>query len=459
MIWTPQEGPQTYVSILPTYIEDIFLGGGRGGGKTSTIGGMFQQYWFEYGRFAKGLVVRKTYDEFEEIIEQFNELFCPFGAKYHQTQHIYRFPDGGTLKLKYIEREQDATREKGKQYGFIAVDEADDFPDPKGLDRLWACLRSILPNQRKVYLKTGNAGGKGHNWLKNRYIKPSPKYVPFQAEEEIKGERKKIWRIYVEAKLDDNKILNENDPGYRERLYRTGPDWLVKAWLDCDWDIVAGGAFDDLWNPARHLIEPFQIPSNWRMTRSLDWGTAKPFSVLWYAHANGESVKGVGPIPKNTIIVVAEWYGAKKDGEGLKMTSKQVAQDIKKKEVKFDRKILPGAADASIYSTQDEDPIAANMKSQGVEWIKADNTQGSRKAGFEAIRTRLENTNSREGPGLLIFNTCRELNSHLPVLQRNMRDIEDVDSDQEDHDYDSLRYEVNRHRTQPIILVAGSQWK
>ena len=33
----------------------------------------------------------------------------------------------------------------------------------------------------------------------------------------------------------------------------------------------------------RHVVKPFKIPDNWVRFRSMDWGSAKPYAVGWYA--------------------------------------------------------------------------------------------------------------------------------------------------------------------------------
>ena len=65
------------------------------------------------------------------------------------------------------------------------------------------------------------------------------------------------------------------------------PD-LVKAMLQGDWNIVSGGALDDLWRSDVHVLPRFRIPFSWRLDRTFDWGSSTPFSVGWWAEANGE---------------------------------------------------------------------------------------------------------------------------------------------------------------------------
>ena len=56
----------------------------------------------------------------------------------------------------------------------------------------------------------------------------------------------------------------ENDPGYIDRIKGSGPEWLVKAWLEGDWNIAPGAFFENVWDPSMHVVEPFDIPLEWR---------------------------------------------------------------------------------------------------------------------------------------------------------------------------------------------------
>jgi len=84
---------------------------------------------------------------------------------------------------------------------------------------------------------TANPGGVGQQWVRERYIKPSPPCVPFY------DELRRQWRVYIPSRLSDNKKLVEADPTYIDRLYSSGPDWLVRAWLDGDWDASSSQSF------------------------------------------------------------------------------------------------------------------------------------------------------------------------------------------------------------------------
>ena len=84
---------------------------------------------------------------------------------------------------------------------------------------------------------------------------------------------------------------------------------------------------------------------------------------------------------------------------------------------------------------------------RGVLWTRADKSPGSRKLGWEAIRQMLKNAKrppdgARDKPGLFVFNTCTEWIQNVPVIPRDGKDPDDVDTEANDHQADSARYRI-----------------
>ena len=87
------------------------------------------------------------------------------------------------------------------------------------------------------------------------------------------------------------------------------------------------------------------------------------------------------------------------------------------------------------------------MAEAGLVWKASGKGSGSRRAGAERLRTLLagarpDETGLRERPGLFVFSTCRQFIRTVPVLPRDARDPDDVDTEAEDHVYDETRYRV-----------------
>lgn len=483
----PHPGPQT--ELMFTAADEVFYGGARGGGKSMGCLLHFLDHSLTWGRLARGVIFRRRFVDLEDLIRDSWEVYGPLGGRFFAGggRPSWRLPGGGELRFRYLLRERDAVNYQGQAFTRIYIEEAGTYPTPVALDLLRGCLRSAHGVPCQIVLNA-NPGGPGHNWLKSRYIDPAPFNTLITEEIEIRPGEKVRWsRVYIPARLSDNPPLDT--PQYRASLKLIGPEYLVRAWLDGDWNIVAGGMFDDILSPMRReriVIEPFPVPENWPVYRALDWGSAKPFSVGWWAVSDGSAVydgdRLVGKWPAMSLFRVAEWYGTSGNpdnpNEGPRMLAAEVAQGIRKREARMfpGRTVQPGPADSAIFvadgvarSIADElrDPLGDGTN-KGVRFIESDKGPGSRKAGWEALRRVLKNSapedrNGRpipaESPGMWIFDTCRHWVRTMTVLPRNTpesgRDTEDVDTDSEDHIADETRYMLTTKRG----TVSSEEWR
>lgn len=253
-------------------------------------------------------------------------------------------------------------------------------------------------------------------------------------------------RQFIRAKLADNPTLTENDPDYANRLMGLGEDALVKAMLDGDWDIVAGGMFDDVFKRDLHVLEPFEIPASWYVDRSFDWGSSKPFSVCWWAESDGTTAPNGKTYPPGTLFLINEWYGSNgQPNEGCKMLASEIAEGIAEREAEMGIEVAPGPADSSIFDSENGNCIAEDMAGRGIYWTQADKSPGSRKAGWEKMRNRFKAANQfpMEDSGLFFFNNCLQAIRTIPVLPRDQKKTDDVDTSSEDHAGDAVRYRVH----------------
>lgn len=78
----------------------------------------------------------------------------------------------------------------------------------------------------------------------------------------------------------------------------------------------------------------------------------------------------------------------------------------------------------------------------GVYWTRADKSPGSRKQGWEKMRSMLKQSTEdhREEAGMFVCEGCHQFIRTVPVLPRSERDPDDVDTDAEDHTGDESRY-------------------
>jgi hypothetical protein len=306
------------------------------------------------------------------------------------------------------------------------------------------------------------SGNSGHNWIKRRYRLPTHRGLVIRDAVDSEGELEPP-RVALHSSIHENRLLLDADPEYLSRLRASARNEAeLRAWLYGDWDIVAGGMLDDVWNSKVHVIDPFDVPRSWRIDRSFDWGSAKPFSVGWWAESDGTEVKlrdgTVRSTVRGDLFLVAEWYGGnpKEENTGLKMPATQIALGIRAREQRMvsegllPRQPSPGPADGAIYVSEPGTPsVAKDMEGKGVCWDRADKSPGSRVQGWQQIRKYLESAarpGRRESPGLFIFRTCHSWQEHVTVLPRDDNNMDDVDTDANDHEGDMTRYRVMASR-------------
>jgi hypothetical protein len=286
-------------------------------------------------------------------------------------------------------------------------------------------------------------------------------------------------RLVIHSHIDENIALLEADPDYKNRIAASARNEAEKkAWLEGDWNIVAGGMFDDVWSPDYNILPRFDIPENWKIFRSFDWGSSKPFSVGWWALSDGSDVQDRQGIwrstLKNDMFRVREWYGSTgKPNEGLDMLATDISEGIVKRELEWGWrhkgdnwcKVKTGVADAQIFAAENGNCIATDMRMKvrlddgyrypGIIWAPSDKRPGSRNTGWVQLRQKLKNAwpnvklvngekrvYPREKPGLFVFEDCKSFVETLPVLPRDEKDMDDIDTDAEDHVADEARYFV-----------------
>ena len=418
----------------------MFFGGARGGGKTDGMLGEWLSHANRYGEHAIGLMIRRSRTELLETIERSKQIYGPLGWKYNEVEHLWRGPDGSRLRFAYLERDADADRYQGHSYTRLYVEEIGNFPSPAPILKLMATLRSgaRVPVGMRA---TGNPGGCGHHWVKARYIDPAP-----HGNEIIRDPLTHLERVFIPSRVDNNHHIDIN--AYKQRLRGSGPAELVKAWLDGDWSVTLG-AFFDCWSDKRHIIDPFPIPKEWMRFRSMDWGSASPFSVGWWAIVQDDypliNEDGTRILPRGCMVRYREWYGMKagQPNVGIKLVADLVGGGIALKEK--DEPISYGVLDPSAFA-QDGGPSIAERLASGSEgkvWFRrADNTRTAKKGamgGWDQVRARL--VGDKEGrPLLVVFSTCVDLIRTLPFLQHDPDHLEDVMTDSEDHAADETRY-------------------
>lgn len=439
MVWAPQPGPQTE-AISADWCPELLYGGAAGGGKSDYLIGDYLQDVDTYGAAWRGVIFRRTYPELEELLARSLELYPSTGAEWFEAKRQWVWPNGATLKMRYLESDRDVLRYQGHQYTWIGWDELTQWPSLYAYNYMRSRLRSAHPVPTKRIRAACNPGGPGHNSVKGYFIDPCRTgFTP------IMDETTRLERMFIPAKLRDNRILVQADPDYEARMRGLGNDALVRALLDGDWDIIEGAFFSEF-AMQRHVVEPFSVPDHWLRFRSGDWGSARPFSIGWWAVASEQvTVAGAGgrhkvTIPRGAIIRYREWYGAREPNVGLKLPAEDVAQGIREREA--GDKIGYGVIDPAAFSSDGGPSIAERMATKGVMWRRADNSRVAQRGamgGWDVMRARIRGDEDGR-PMIFWFSTCHASIRTIPALQHDQSRPEDLDTNGEDHAADETRY-------------------
>lgn len=484
VIWAPIPGTSQEFA-LDTRCQITLFHGTRGPGKTDTQLMRFRRrVGIGYGPFWRGVIFDRRYKNLDDLVSKSKRWFHKFddGAEWLQATHQYKWvwPTGEELLFRRIEKSDDYYDYHGQEFPFIGWNELTKYPVPDLFDKMMSCNRSSFtvakdsPHDPKTgkqvmmepipleVFATTNSYGPGHSWVKERFIDAAPNgkvlrttirvFNPqTQQEEDVVRTQVAIFGSYKE-----NIYL---DPLYIANLHQMceNDENLRKSWLEGSWDVIAGGAFSDVWKREIHVIPRFQIPSEWHLDRTFDWGSSAPFSIGLWAEANGEEVTlpdGRKFCPKpGSLIRFAEWYGGKKEDSkwvGLRKSSTWIAIRLKQLEdqLLIDEWILtrpfPGPADNQIRDVREDDveTIEDKMKHQGVYWEHSDKSPGSRKIGVELMRDRLTAAVKQEGPAIYFMDNCFHAIRTIAILPRDEDNLDDVDTEAEDHPWDDTRYRV-----------------
>lgn len=412
--------------------QRIAYGGARGGGKSWAARRKAVMLCMRYPKL-KVLFLRRTMPELREnhIIPLLEELAGY--AKYRQDEKTFIFPNGARLKLCYCDCDRDQLQYQGQENDVIFFEEATNF-EVNWIIFISTTLRGTdLPVEgfkRRIYY-TMNPGGVAHGYFKRLFIDRQYR----------DGERAEDY-LFIPATIHDNKVLMEQNPDYIKTLEALPPA-KRKAHLYGDWNVYEGQVFEEFRDVPEHyidrlgthVIEPFEIPDEFTIYRSMDWGYTKPFSVNYYAvDYDGRA------------YMILEYYGCanpeREPDTGVKMTADEVFREVRRLEDEhkwLHGKEIRGVADPAIWAKDGGISICETAEKYGIFFDRGDN---KRIAGWLQVHERLKFDNNGI-PMLYFFKNCRNTIRTLPILQYDEHKVEDVNTKQEDHAADSLRYFCN----------------
>lgn len=394
------------------------------------------------------------------------ELLEKGGAKIRNDSEI-EFANKSKIHLCHCQHEKDVFKYQGAEIHVLLMDELTLFTE-----FIYRFLRNRVrlgglkvPDQWKhrlpLIVSGANPGNIGHAWVKSTFINFAEPYEIKQAPANEGG----MLRQYIPARMEDNQIGMVNDPGYSMRLEGLGNSALVKAMKDGNWDIVAGAAFEKLSRDI-HMIRPFEVPKHWTKFTCMDWGTARPYSIGWYAVVDDDLILKPRDewkerlISKGSIIRYRELYGW---GGQANTGTREESFEVARRMAEFDNNqyIDYRIADSAMWAEHDGPSAAERFQNELIriqrDAIKSkslriepgekyspcsmEKSRKDRTANYLEIRNRIANAYEDGLPSLYVTSNCEHFWRTVPDLQLDEIDPEKGwDPDQEDHVADELGY-------------------
>ncbi len=418
----------------PAY--EVLFGGAAGPGKTTAaVIDAFTRCYHYSGTSA--YIFRRTRPELiKSVLPEMFKWYPRGSYSFNDQKAIFALPNGSFIYLCTLQHEKDKHNFQGAQIDWLYMEELTHFTKSM-YDYLKTRVRTSKDKNIQPCIRcTSNPGGIGHSWVKKYFVDAGPATSLIQVKTWV--ESRKRYEIttkqYLPALVIENPYINDS---YILELERK-PESLKRALLYGEWTAFEGQVFVEMVDDPTHyfdrrnthVIEPFDIPAHWKRYRGFDWGFNTPFAIVWVA---------ISPTD-GRIYVYREYYGSQSgDNDGIHLPSAQLAVNIRRlEEPERNRGIkFFGFADPSIYDNRDgEGSVATKMANEKIFFDKADNARLSGKDQFHS-RFMFD----EEGlPGMYIFNNCTELIRTLKDLPYSQTNVEDVDTDAEDHAYDALRY-------------------
>ncbi len=391
------------------FVRYRLYGGAKGGGKSYAIRAEAVRQCLS-GENIKGLILRKTFPEVRKNtlapmkieLKQKNVSF-----NYNGNEKIMQFENGSNIEFSYCRNETDVLRYQGLEYDFIAIEELTHWKE-ESFKTLKGCLRTSVEGITPNFFASTNPGGPGHVWVRRIWIDRN-----FTENEDPND------YAFVSANVYDNAVLLKSQPDYEKEL-KDLSEHKREAFLYGNWDVFEGQYFTEF-SRDQHVIDNILPIGNEYVEYLIcvDYGFSAPASV----HFLTKDTQG-------HVFCYREIYVT---GKTYTELAGLIAKSMTEIEKKLIKKIIIDPAAINKKSETNKSTLKKDFEKvlRGII-IKPGNN--ARLDGWMNIRQHLVSNK------ISITKSCKNLIRTLPELIYDDTNVEDCDTDQEDHAPDGLRY-------------------
>lgn len=257
--WCPHDPhPKQKLFIDDMETREILFGGAAGGGKTDAL--LAAALTHVNVPNYSAIIFRRSFPQLnaaDGLIDRSRQWLANTPASYNKGGHRWTWPNNATLTFAHMQYDDDVFNHQGAAYQFIGWEELTHFtkrqytylysrnrrPMVTELDDNINAALAMVPLRIRA---TANPGGRGHTWVKSRFI---------DINDETRAAIADGRRRFIKSLLADNPSLDaesyieglmELDPVTRAQLLRG--EWEINDEGLLTWDMIAAVHDDDaLW--------------------------------------------------------------------------------------------------------------------------------------------------------------------------------------------------------------------
>lgn len=445
-------------------VRVLFYGGAGAGGKSTCGMAKFAQQLAveaarakeaeKHGRkhrsHAWGIYFRRVSNDLQQAIERSREIFEVIDpkAKLDLNTGTWTFPSCGGAKFQFahMQHANDRFKYKSREFTYIFFDELTEFEQIQ-YEYLETRLRTDDPFLEPFLqiCSASNPDGEGLIWVREKFIEVAEPEEIICIETELgDGRIVDYQQVFIPAKLSDNPKLMASGK-YEASLLNQRPD-VREAILEGNWWLTPGAFLGRVWQSDMHVCEVHDIPESAVIFRTGDWGINKPSSLgWWYLDSEG----GL------TMFDHLRTVGLTVDKVCRKAADIERKYDLWDEDAQQSRlNLARNPLDSACFKVEGHTgapTIAKDFRKGGFRWKPANKGPGSRYNGANEILKRMQtfipaafegatHPTERLRPMLRMMANCESPIRTLPTLRADPNNIDDVDTDGDDHDWDMTMY-------------------